>query len=203
MRLDGKTVFENRVYETADCSDAIPVKAGWHEIEIVFENEKGRAGAAWPDYVDKGVPTGPGFGIRTGDSPASTDPADYFYPEDDGFGSVFRFPVEGNPIRVTGATRNADGTVKIDLAFENLPADATFKAVFADDVHGTSSVAVATDPPPRQFVNLGTVPACEKGSTSLVAKPWSKQPASVLRLHAIMPGAKLVWWSDVLRPEPL
>ena len=199
VKLDGKTVFENRVYETADCSDAIPVKAGWHEIEIVFENEKGRAGAAWPDYVDKGVPTGPGFGIAKDASKASTDPADYTFPADIGDGAFFRVPVEGEPIRVTGARRNGDGSVQIDLAFENLPSDAAFEAVFAEDDPGTSSVAT-TGAPPRQTVELKTVPACENGGTSLVAKPMPQMPASVLRLRAVMPDANLVWWSDVLRP---
>ena len=47
---------------------------------------------------------------------------------------------------------------------------------------------------------METVPACEKGGTSLVAKPMPQMPASVLRLRAVMPDANLVWWSDVLRP---
>ena len=198
VKLDGKTVFESRVYETADCSEAIPVKAGWHEIEIVFENENGRAGAAWPEYVDKGVPTGPGFGLAKDASKASTDPADYTFPADIGDGSLFRVPVEGAPIRVTGVRRNGDG-VQIDLVFDHLPADAVFEAVFAEDDPGTSSAAT-TDAPPRQIVGLKTVSACEKGGTSLVAKPMPQMPTSALRLHAVMPGANLVWWSDVLRP---
>ena len=67
------------------------------------------------------------------------------------------------------------------------------------DLDGAVAVAT-TGAPPRQTVELKTVPACENGGTSLVAKPMPQMPASVLRLHAIMPGAKLVWWSDVLRP---
>ena len=181
VRLDGKVVFESREWKTADCSDAIPVKAGWHEIEIVFENENGRAGAAWPEYNDKGVPTGPGFGMRVGDGDASTDPADFFFPEDSG-GFAFRVPVEGEPIRVTGVRRNGDG-VQIDLAFENLPADAEVYAHFGDE-----------------SVHIGTVNACEKGTASLSAKPRSESPSATLRVFAWMSGANLLWWSDVLKP---
>ena len=193
VRLDGKTVFESRVYETADCSDAIPVTKGWHEIEIVFENEKGRAGAAWPDYVDKGVPVGPGFGLAKDASKASTDPADFTFPNDIGDGSVFRVPVEGAPIRVTGVRRNGDGTVQIDLAFENLPADAGLSAVFGES-DSADPYRFATD-----AVSLGTVPACDKGETSLAADPEGR-PAAALRVYARMSDTNLVWWSDVLRP---
>ena len=194
VRLDGKTVFESRVYQTADFSDAIPVKAGWHEIEIVFENENGRAGAAWPEYIDKGVPTGPGFGIadvpENGD--ASTNPEDYEYPEDDGAGFVFRVPVEGEPIRVKGVRRDG-GSVQIDLAFENLPADAAFFALVDETDAGAWGFI------PGKTVSLGTVPAGETGNKTLTANPKG-QPADTLRVYARMPNANLVWWSDVLRP---
>ena len=194
VKLDGKTVFESRVYETADCSDAIPVKAGWHEIEIVFENENGRAGAAWPDYVDKGVPTGPGFGIAKDASKASTDPADYTFPADIGSGDLFRVPVEGEPIRVTGVRRNGDGSVQVDLAFDHLPADALFFAVFADEDPGTNP-----DFSPRVLSGCPSAGPCEKGSASF-AFPSDPSSSKVLRVYARMPGANLVWWSDVLRP---
>ena len=190
VRLDGKTVFENRVYETADCSDAIPVKAGWHEIEIVFENEKGRAGAAWPDYVDKGVPTGPGFGIAKDASKASTDPADYTFPADDGDGSLFRVPVEGAPIRVT-AVREKQGGVEVDIEYDELPAEAEITGIFlvgGDKLFSPSAVETP----------VGTIPAGKKGNQTISFA--NKLKVNSFRLRATMPGANLVWWSDVLRP---
>lgn len=187
VKLDGKTVFESRVYETADCSEAIPVKAGWHEIEIVFENENGRAGAAWPEYVDKGVPTGPGFGLAKDASKASTDPADYTFPADIGDGSVFRVPVEGAPIRVT-AVREVQGGVEVDIEYEELPAEAEITWFVRTDFGESKRVDQ-------------TIPAGEKGKTT-ISYVYKLKVYSV-RLRAIMPGANLVWWSDVLRPEPL
>lgn len=99
VKLDGDVVFESREWRTADCSGAIPVSAGWHEIEILFENENGRAGAAWPEYNDNGPPSGPGFGMRVGGGDASTDPSGFFFPEDPGDGSLFRVPVMEDPPR--------------------------------------------------------------------------------------------------------
>ena len=183
VKLDGKTVFESRVYETADCSEAIPVKAGWHEIEIVFENEKGRAGAAWPDYVDKGVPTGPGFGLAKDASKASTDPADYTFPADIGDGSVFRVPVEGAPIRVTGIRENQG--VEVDIEYDELPAEAEI-TIFARTDFGEGKQEGAT------------IPAGKKGKMT-ISYVYKLKVYSV-RLRATIPGANLVWWSDVLRP---
>ena len=183
VKLDGKTVFESRVYETADCSEAIPVKAGWHEIEIVFENENGRAGAAWPEYVDKGVPTGPGFGLAKDASKASTDPADYTFPADIGDGSLFRVPVEGAPIRVTGVRENQGS--EVDIEYDELPAEAKI-TIFARTDFGEGKQEGAT------------IPAGEKGKMT-ISYVYKLKVYSV-RLRAIMPGANLVWWSDVLRP---
>ena len=183
VKLDGKTVFESRVYETADCSEAIPVKAGWHEIEIVFENEKGRAGAAWPDYVDKGVPTGPGFGLAKDASKASTDPADYTFPADIGDGSVFRVPVEGAPIRVTGIRENQG--VEVDIEYDELPAEAEI-TIFARTDFGEGKQEGAT------------IPAGKKGKMT-ISYVYKLKVYSV-RLRTTIPGANLVWWSDVLRP---
>ena len=189
VKLDGKTVFESRVYETADCSEAIPVKAGWHEIEIVFENEKGRAGAAWPDYVDKGVPTGPGFGLAKDASKASTDPADYTFPADIGDGSVFRVPVEGAPIRVTGVRENQG--VEVDIEYDELPAEAEITGIFqvgGDKLFSPSAVETP----------VGTIPAGKIGNQTISFA--NKLKVNSFRLRATLPGANLVWWSDVLRP---
>ena len=194
VKLDGKIVFESRVYQTADCSDPIAVKAGWHEIEIVFENENGRAGAAWPEYNDKGPPTGPGFGIRTDGGPASTNPDDFEWVEDGGNGFTFRVPVEGTPIRVTGVRRNGDGSVQVDLDFDNLPAEAKLFASFGADDPGT--VFLFDNGP---LVPFGAIAAGKEGKTSLSADPKG-QPANALRVYVRMPEANLVWWSDVLRP---
>ena len=183
VKLDGRTVFESREFKTADCSDAIPVKAGWHEIEIVFENEKGRAGAAWPDYVDKGVPTGPGFGLAKDASKASTDPADYTFPADIGDGSVFRVPVEGAPIRVTGVRENQGA--EVDIEYDELPAEAKI-TIFARTDFGEGKQEGAT------------IPAGKKGKMT-ISYVYKLKVYSV-RLCATMPGANLVWWSDVLRP---
>jgi 3',5'-cyclic AMP phosphodiesterase CpdA len=189
VKLDGKNVFGSSVYETADCSDAIPVKAGWHEIEIVFENEKGRAGAAWPEYVDKGVPTGPGFGIAKDASKASTDPADYTFPADIGDGSLFRVPVEGAPIRVTGIRENQG--VEVDIEYDELPAEAEITGIFqvgGDKLFSPSAVETP----------VGTIPAGKKGNQTISFA--NKLKVNSFRLRATMPGANLVWWSDVLRP---
>ena len=183
VKLDGRTVFESREFKTADCSDAIPVKAGWHEIEIVFENENGRAGAAWPDYVDKGVPTGPGFGIAKDASKASTDPADYTFPADIGDGSVFRVPVEGAPIRVTAVRENQGA--EVDIEFDELPAEAEI-TIFARTDFGEGKQEGAT------------IPAGKKGKMT-ISYVYKLKVYSV-RLRATMPDANLVWWSDVLRP---
>ena len=180
VRLDGKTVFESRVYETADCSDVIPVKAGWHEIEIVFENEKGRAGAAWPDYVDKGVPTGPGFGMRVGDGDASTDPADFFFPEDLGYGDAFRVPVEGSFVRVVSATKRDDGDIDLALAWTDLPANGIKSPIV---LAGPTDGGTTTD---GWIVHrgLGNFPA-GSGETNLVVR-MDKQPVSFLRVKSIV-----------------
>ena len=183
VKLDGRPVFESREFKTADCSDAIPVKAGWHEIEIVFENENGRAGAAWPDYVDKGVPTGPGFGLAKDASKASTDPADYTFPADIGDGSVFRVPVEGAPIRVTAVRENQGA--EVDIEYDELPAEAEI-TIFARTDFGEGKQEGAT------------IPAGKKGKMT-ISYVYKLKVYSV-RLRAIMPGANLVWWSDVLRP---
>ena len=183
VKLDGRTVFESREFKTADCSDAIPVKAGWHEIEIVFENENGRAGAAWPDYVDKGVPTGPGFGLAKDASKASTDPADYTFPADIGDGSLFRVPVEGAPIRVTGVRENQGS--EVDIEYDELPAEAKI-TIFARTDFGEGKQEGAT------------IPAGEKGKMT-ISYVYKLKVYSV-RLRATMTNANLVWWSDVLRP---
>ena len=189
VKLDGKVVFESREWKTADCSDAIPVKAGWHEIEIVFENENGRAGAAWPDYVDKGVPTGPGFGMHVGDGDASTDPADFFFPEDLGTGDAFRVPVEGAPIRVTAVRENQGA--EVDIEYDELPAEAEITGIFqvgGDKLFSPSAVETP----------VGTIPAGKKGNQTISFA--NKLKINSFRLRATMPGANLVWWSDVLRP---
>ena len=180
VRLDGKTVFESRVYETADCSDAIPVTKGWHEIEIVFENEKGRAGAAWPDYVDKGVPTGPGFGFAKDASKASTDPADYTFPADIGDGSVFRVPVEGSFVRVVSATKRDDGDIDLALAWTDLPANGIKSPIV---LAGPTDGGTTTD---GWIVHrgLGNFPA-GSGETNLVVR-MDKQPVSFLRVKSVI-----------------
>lgn len=183
VKLDGRTVFESREFKTADCSDAIPVKAGWHEIEIVFENENGRAGAAWPDYVDKGVPTGPGFGLAKDASKASTDPVDYTFPADIGRGDLFRVPVEGEPIRVTAVRENQGA--EVDIEYDELPAEAKI-TIFARTDFGEDKREGAT------------IPAGKKGKMT-ISYVYKLKVYSV-RLRATMPNANLVWWSDVLRP---
>ena len=85
---------------------------------------------------------------------------------------------------MTGVRRNGDGTVQIDLAFENLPSEA---AIYASLV------------PKQKAISLGTVPAGETGNKTLTAD-LKGQSADALRVYARMPGANLVWWSDVLRP---
>ena len=180
VKLDGRTVFESRVYQTADCSDAIPVKGGWHEIEIVFENENGRAGAAWPEYVDKGVPTGPGFGMRVGDGDASTNPEDFFFPEDIGDGSGFRVPVEGSFVRVVSATKRDDGDIDLALAWTDLPSGGIKSPIV---LAGPTDGGTETD---GWIVHrgLGNFPA-GSGETNLVVR-MDKQPVSFLRVKSIV-----------------
>ena len=178
VKLDGRTVFESRVYETADCSEAIPVKAGWHEIEIVFENENGRAGAAWPDYVDKGVPTGPGFGLAKDASKASTDPADYTFPADFGFGETFRVPVEGSFVRVVSATKRDNGDIDLALSWTNLPASGVKGPIVLAGPNdgGTSTSGWIV------HKGLGNLPA-GSGETNLVVKT-DGQHVSFLRVKS-------------------
>ena len=181
VKLDGRTVFESREFKTADCSDAIPVKAGWHEIEIVFENENGRAGAAWPDYVDKGVPTGPGFGLAKDASKASTDPADYTFPADIGFfGNVFRVPVEGSFVRVISATKRDDGDIDLALAWTDLPSGGLKSPIV---LAGPTDGGTTTD---GWIVHrdLGNFPA-GSGETNLVVR-MDKQPVSFLRVKSVI-----------------
>ena len=108
---------------------------------------------------------------------------------------LFRVPVEGvSPIQVTGVRRGGDGA-QIDFAFDGLPADAELFAIFGAEDLGTSIQQ-------GRAVPLGSVPAAKTGKASLAAPvPGSEMNLpKVLRVFARMPGANLVWWSDVLRP---